>query len=655
MAITLPELADYEKPYVKKTKELKDYYIDFCNFFAVKLPMLSNPDTNVTAELKDSLKFLGWGIEPYKVINLSRWVLGAGFLAVLLINAALIAFGSFSVIVTAFSLLIPFFFGYLITKYPKNEAQFERMEALGHAPNILTQLVIYLKQNPNLEKALHFVSKYSSGKIVDDLKKTLWNSLMGQKINLKEELGKLAQKWGQTLTELKRSIYLLVSSVSEQNEVKRNMTLDRAIKITLDGVLMKIKDYTQQLYLPTLFLFSFGTILPLVIISLLPILSFFGKEFASPAKVFILLILSLTAIYIYSNSVIAKRPPTFSSIKLPEFLKIYPGAGNLKFRLFKKDFELNSKFYLTALFLLISFPGLLFLISQLPWVSIHAGFIAETLKGINTLTIIWAVGLVIALYCYGTSWYKKKMRDKIDKLEKEMVDGTYQLASRISEGRSPESAIQHIAKTMPGTKFGKLMEKTYDNITSRHTTIEDALFNHRYGIMNHIYSQNFKLVMRIFVNSLKKGVNYCSQTLFTMSDHFDKLKKTEDELKHTLKNALSMMRITASIFAPMITGLVITLQQLIQNGLRTSQSSFGDLGYTYSTLSFLQAPAFSVEILQLIAGVYMIILAILLIRYIVLLEFGKDEIMLKTEIAKNIPIALFIFTFTLIFSRLMLG
>jgi hypothetical protein len=173
--------------------------------------------------------------------------------------------------------------------------------------------------------------------------------------------------------------------------------------------------------------------------------------------------------------------------------------------------------------------------------------------------------------------------------------------------------------------------------------------------MNGIYSKNFRLVMRIFVNTLKKGVNYCSQTLFTMSDHFDKLKKTEDELQQTLKNALSMMRVTASIFAPMITGLVITLQQLIQNGLLESQTKFGDLGYAYSSLSFLQAPAFSVEMLQLIAGVYMIILAILLIRYIVLLEFGKDEIMLKTEIAKNVPIALFIFTFTLIFSRFMLG
>lgn len=655
MNITLPELSDYEKPYAKKTKDMKEVYIDFCNFFSKRIPLLVKPSTKPTGELKDAINFLNWDLEPYKVINLSRWVLVIGLVFAALLNALLLAVGYFSLIVTLFIFMLPPFLAYLITKYPKDEARFERIEALGQAPNILTQLVIYLKQNPNLEKALHFVSKYSSGKMINDLKKKLWTSLMGHKINLKQELGKIAQKWGETLVELKRSIYLIVASVSEKNEIKRNSSLDRAIKITLDGVLMKITEYTQKLYLPTLFLFSFGTILPLVIISLLPIFSFFGNEFTSPLQLFLLLILSLAAIFIYSNSIIAKRPPTFSTIKLPEFLKVYPKAGNMKFKLLKADFEVNARFYLTALFLLLSFPGILFLISQLPWVNLYPGLLANALNGINTLTIIWAFGIVIALYAYGTSWYKKKIRDEIEELEKEMIDGIYQLASRISEGRSPESAIQHLAKTMPNTKFGSLMEDTYRTIKSRHTTIEDALFNHRYGTLRGVYSNNFKLVMRIFVNSLRKGIDYCAQTLFTMSDHFDKLKKTEAELKQTLKNSLSMMKITASVFAPMITGLVITLQQLIQTGLAESQARFSDIGYEYFSLSFLQAPALSLEILQLIAGVYMIILAIMLIRYVVLLEFGKDEIVLKTEIAKNVPIALFIFTFTLIFSRIMLG
>ena len=208
---------------------------------------------------------------------------------------------------------------------------------------------------------------------------------------------------------------------------------------------------------------------------------------------------------------------------------------------------------------------------------------------------------------------------------------------------------------MPGTKFGKVMSKTYSNLKTQHTTMEQAFFNEEWGSLKQVYSKNFKLTIQLFINSLKRGIKSCAQTLFTISNHFDQLKKTEDKLKSTLKNSLSMMRTTASIFAPMICGLVVTLQQLIQEGISSAQQRLGDLGYEYFNLEFFKAPSLSVEILQLITGVYMILLAILLIRYVTYLEYGKDQVMLKTQLAKNIPIALFIFTFTLIFSRIMLS
>jgi hypothetical protein len=655
MAITLPELAEYEKPYVEKSRDFSEYFIEITKFFSEKLPNLVKEDTKVTDELKSAVRFLGWPIKPHEVSNLSWWVLLIAMVIDLTIIGLFAAFGYFSFISTIFGLTVPFVLAYSITNYPKSEARFERIEALGHAPNIITQLVIYLKQNPNLEKALYFVSQYSEGRIVNDLKKKLWQSLMGHKVNLKLELGKLAQQWGESLTELKRSIYLIVASISEKNEIKRNQTLDRAVRTSLEGVITKIREYTNKLYLPTLFLFSFGTILPLVIISLLPIFSFFGQELSSPIQMFLLLILSLAAIYIYSNMIIAQRPPSFSSIKLPDFLKDYPKAGNLKFSVFKKDFEVNTFYYTLIVFLVISAPGILYLISTLPQLNIYPGLFKEILQGFNTLTIIWGFGAAVALYCYGGSWYKKKLRDNIEQLESEMVDGIYQLASRINEGRSPESAIRSVGESMPDTRFGKLMLSTYSTMRTRHTTIEEALFNENFGTLREVYSKNFKLVMRIFINSLKRGVLNCAQTLFTMSDHFDKLEKTEKNLKETLQNSMSMMRTTASIFAPMITGLVITLQQLIQDGLASAQAQFGQLGYEYVNISFLKAPTLSVEMLQLITGIYMLILAALLIRYVVLLEYGKDEIMMKMELARNIPIALFIFTFTLVLSRFMIG
>ncbi len=173
--------------------------------------------------------------------------------------------------------------------------------------------------------------------------------------------------------------------------------------------------------------------------------------------------------------------------------------------------------------------------------------------------------------------------------------------------------------------------------------------------MRKVYSKNARLILRIFVTTLKKGVDHCAQTLFTMSNHFEQLRKTEKKLKEMLRNSIAMMRMTASVFAPMITGLVVTLQQMIQSGVESAKEKLEGLGYEYFNLSFLKNPGLSVEMLQLVAGVYMLILAILLIRYATLLEYGKDEVMLKSELAKNIPIALFIFTATLILSRILLG
>jgi hypothetical protein len=655
MVITIPELAEHEKPYQLKVKTTRDYYTELCKFASQKFKIGAKEDTDITPELKEAIKFLEWDLKPFEIIRFSRFMLVISLILSLSITSAFALFGYTSFIAFFFSIMTPFLIAFMITEYPKTEARFEKVEALGLAPNVLTQMVIYLKQNPNLEKALEFVTKYSTGRIINDLRRALWTTLMGHRINLKVEMGKIAQYWGQTLTELKRSLYLIISSVSEQNEVKRHQTLDRAVRISLDGIIRKIKEYTNKLYLPTLFLFSFGTVLPLVIISLLPIFSFFGQEFSSPVQIFLLLVLSLSAIYFYSNSILAQRPPTFSSIKVPETLESYPKPGHIKFKIGKHNLEVNSLYYVILIFLAISFPGILYLLSEVPGIDIYPNALGQVLSGLNTLTIIWGVGIAIAAYCYGSSWYKKKLRDSIEGLENEMVDGIYQLASRINEGRSPEETIRFISKTTPGTKFGKLMRETYDTMKSRHTTLEEAFFNDNFGSMRNIFSVNLILVIRMFMTSLKRGVTNCAQTLFTMSDHFDQLRKTEEGLKETLRNSMSMMRTTASIFAPMITGLVITLQQLIQNGLSNAQSKLSELGYDFFNLSFLKAPAFSPEVLQLITGVYMLLLAVLLIRYVVLLEYGKDEIMLKTEIAKNLPIALFIFTITLILSRIMLS
>jgi hypothetical protein len=61
------------------------------------------------------------------------------------------------------------------------------------------------------------------------------------------------------------------------------------------------------------------------------------------------------------------------------------------------------------------------------------------------------------------------------------------------------------------------------------------------------------------------------------------------------------------------------------------------------------------EVLQLIVGVYMVGLAVILTRYISIVESGPDDVELKLNIAKILPVCLVIFTAVLIGSRKLLG
>lgn len=605
-------------------------------------------------ELENSLKFLKWGISSSEIKNFSIISSLVVFSLFTLINMLYTYLThQISIVLTLTELILPLTTYYLILSYPITQSKLIKINAISESPKLLTQIIIALKQNPNLEYAIYNTLKYNKGNLSEELKQILWKNITGEKTNLKAEITHWGEKWSEILPEFKRSIYLIISALSEKNEMKRNDTLDKAIQLTIDGSIQKIKEYANNLYIPTLILFSFGTIIPLVIISLLPIISFIGKDISSPIQMFSLLLISLIIIYLYSNKIITQRPPAFSNVTLLKQMKGFPKPGNIKIKINKFEIEFNAIFYTLSVLVLTSTPGLFYLVNKI-YKSEGLSLLLSLLNGYNTLFIVWGVGIAFTLYTFGTTWFKKKERDKIATLEKEMIDGFYQIASRINEGRSPESAINFVANSMKRTSFGNLMKDTYNLIKNRNVILKHALFDPNFGTLSNISSENLKISFELFLNSIKKGSNFCAQTLFMISNHYETLQKTERLMKETLKNSISMMRITVSLLAPIITGLVVTLQQMIQNSITITQERLTALGYNFENFPLFNTPMLNVEILQLIAGLYMLFLALILIRYITYIENGKDEVMLGTEIKNNIPLALFIYTLVLIISRAIL-
>jgi len=531
--------------------------------------------SSVSEEFKQALDFLGvkkkYGVKPNDVIALSR-LSGAITFLLLLLNALITGFSAVNILLTT---LLPLLVMHLVTEYPKNLAVLKRIEALDNTPNIIISLIVSLKQNANLERAVAFTVKYNKGLVIEDLKQALWNCWSGKAESMSKQLSLIALKWGEYSTGFKRSLFLIQSSLSEKNEFRRQEILDKALSVALEDIKFQFKGYVEGLKTPTLFLFSFGTIIPLLIVSLLPMISVISSVTLSSLQILLILVGSLLITYFYSNHIIRKKPSGFSNIIIPEGVKGLPGKGKLRFM----RVEFNAYLYPLLIGLVISVPGLVFLLGQLPGVSL-TGWLSNPINELNTLTIIWGLGVGLSIYWYGRNKPKLELRNRMRELEKGIIDALYQVASRMSEGRSVEESIKWVSKVLGKGEVSELFSKTSDLVRKRNFTLEQAFFDEGSGSLREVFSKRVKAIIRVLVNASKQGVSVCANTLFSVTRQYSDLNRVEEELKQGLTQSLGMMHITAVFFAPIICGLIISMQQLIQQTVISVSEELSGSGFS---------------------------------------------------------------------------
>ena len=623
----------------------EDFFIKSCNIsekyfkFLIKEPKYSN-------EFKESIDFLEWKIKPVSVIILSRLAMLISFLFFIILTIFSILNKGSVIIFLICTAIIPLLLAHFITEYPKTQAKIERLKDIGHAPEILIQLIISLRQNLNLEEAFRFSSKFGEGRIAKEIKKALWYCWTGKKSSLKEQLLIIADKWGNYSSGLKRSLYLIRSSFSERNKERRDKILDKAIDSMLNSIITEMRTFSMNLYMPTLILFTIGTVFPLIIVSLLPMFSFVWSTSYSSLQILILLFFSLLVTFIYSNYILAKKPAGFSSIEIQNEIEGFPRQGNIK--ILNKEFPAIP--YLFLLFIFFSIPGILFIITKVTGFQFQFKFFT----GFPSLTILFSLVLVICTYYYGTNAYKKKIKDMNEQIESEILDAMYHIASRISEGRSAEEAISHTSKMLKGTRISMIFEKVSWLMKNRSLTLEQAFFDEKMGVIKEIHSKRVISIFKIFVDACKKGSKNAAEVLFTISNYFSELKKNEEETKKILSQNIQMMRATAIFFSPVICALVISLQNTIQLNLINLQQRFYTSEFLPIEIPFIKVPMIDIEFIYLFIGIYMLFLSIILIRFVSYIEHNRNEVEFGLSISKNLLTAFFIFVITLIISNVII-
>jgi hypothetical protein len=439
----------------------------------------------------------------------------------------------------------------------------------------------------------------------------------------------------------------------------------------LEGSKEKMDIYARGLHQPTVVLYYFGIMLPLMLAIILPIGAAFikGADFAKAQYVFLLYCVLLPiGVYVYGNSILSGRPPTYVAPEIPENFPGLPKKGLVNFK------GVLLPYKIIALFLFLLFVSLGYAADYWVEQSFASFDRAEQMKNIPNIVlpfdttirifgifgILIGIGIAISTMLLGKYYARKKAQDEIREMEGEFKDAMYVLASRLGESRPMEEAIKDAIIFLPRSKIAnKIFKTVLENVTMLGMTIEAAVFDSTYGALKNIPSQTLKSGMRVMVDSVEIGVNVAAKSLISLSMQLRNAHKIDDMLKQLLSDVTVLLSTMAIFVAPIVLAVVSSLQTVIVNSLsnlggNSAEASFSSemsssSGFNPSGMSSLfdsenlkTASASPGEFLT-IMGIYVIEIVFLLVYFNSQIEDSNNKLHTYTAIAKAIPIAIVIF------------
>ena len=640
----------------KEKKEKENWYVGFARRAG---RMFNAPNSFKKADYGAALDFVEWDLQPREVNAAPMLGLALGLL---------IAIAGFSYLFYAFYIthqitswlmviypamgliLIPFGLTYYFQSYILRAADQEKMKSIAYIPEIVNYMIMSMKLTSNLEKAVEFAGEHGKGKIATDLKELSWHIRVGTYKTVEQGLDELAYKWGRFSDEFKHALMLIRASIIEIDEAKRGLILDKAMTDVLEGIKDDMDKYAAQMRQPSVYLYYLGVLLPLMLIIMLPIGSVMAK--LPLAETWILILLYNIAIPIgtilFADNILKKRPPVYTPPSIPDTHPGLPKKGNM----------LVGKTEMSAAFLAGVAGVAVFLFFYLfvePFLNPYplawnTEAIAAYYQFFTIAGAVIGICVAVSLYLYGISASKRKVQEDIMSMETEFQDSVYVLASRLGENRPIEEAVAYTADFLTTEKIAGVYRKTSDNITNLGMTIEMALFDPIYGALKDVPSDLIRGSMRIVIDSINLGVQQGARALISLSMQLRDSQKIKEKIASLLEEITSMMKSIAFLIAPLVLGITVALQKIIINALKSVT-----ITSTPSTAVGVNLPVVglgdptmlqtipSPQVFLLIIALYVIEITLILIYFTSKIEEGENELAVKINIAKSLPIAIVLF------------
>lgn len=525
------------------------------------------------------------------------------FLIVSLIFGAIffVVFSSLPFFITF--LILGFASFYYIKNYPFIVLNRISMETSGELLLATFFMVIYMRMNPNLEKALEFAAENLSGLLGREFKKLLWDVENRVYSSAAEALDNYVKKWKDKVPEFVDAVRLIEASLYETSESRRLDLLDRAIKRMLDGSFDRASRFAIRLKQPINAIYMLGIILPVLITVLLPVMVMFAGDIFRIDHIFLVYNIFLPGIiYILAQNILSRRPVFF--VRYVKSHPEWPKEDHIKI------FGMEINIYILI--------GMLFTLT----IVLSAIYFTVTFKKYPSTADLYASFLPILAFSTGISLIlkryideRKKVIREIEETEKEFVDVTFQLGNRIAEGYPLEIAFLKVSEAIG--KRSRFMDMVVDRIRRMGLDIKDAFFHPKYGVFNYYKSPILVSGIKILLEASKKSFREAAAAMINFSRHLRNMEKIELKIEDLLGETLSSMRFNISMILPFLLSIVVGITGLLavilwnikeQVSLIFSYAGGAEAQFGGSFLMGLLAIAeqFPLPLFQLIVGFYFI-------------------------------------------------
>ncbi|MGC8656258.1 MAG: type II secretion system F family protein [Thermoplasmata archaeon] len=604
-------------------------------------------------DLVEATSFIGMDIDYYQITKAAIFMMIMGLVIVSLIFMPIIMlesdYASTLVPMTTMGylamLLIIMMLSYFLIIYPVYLAKRLRVYMMGRAPELVNFLAMSMALVPSLDRAISFAAENIDEPLSSRMKKILWDVYSRTYSSIEESFISFAFETGRWSDDLKRSLYTIRMSTLESTQEGVLRNLEKAKDIVLIGTKRRIEEFAASLSTPTTMLFALGVLLPMIIGSMLPMITLFGSgsnlfnvsaatssptttSFSSPQATtssggtlsnLIMIVVVMDVIFpliafVYGYYILGKRPGT-------QLLSEIPPP-------YKKEQQIG--------FLIMSIAiGALIALVALPLSLGYAGSLGVTF---SSLPVLAGVSATISYYIWLTSNYQYKKRQEMLKVEEEFPDALFQVGSRMLEGMSIENALMKTSESMQGTNIGDLFNKIVFTLQVSGKPIEEALFGDG-GLLENYPSKTIKVTMKTVIKLISKENIMAGKTIIEIANYLRDLKKVDSDINKELSGVVGMMRGTAAFFAPLILGITASLYVLLSKVISGISSA-----------SLIPVGQFT-----MVLGIYLILLVLVIGYYVEGVEFGEVWIERKMFIATTLPIAISLFIIAAVAGQLTLG